>query len=186
MTRIIMGFAWSRCFKEIGSVSGDCRFLLYYPIDGKQMIDIHQLLHGLTRDFPSADFPDATSLAAALDLDLSKATITKTKKKTMCISGARLNGSGIEVGLVCGVTPLHAIWLLLLNAGIPYRDVKDETFGANQRIKQSKVSSGFAVLFDKDGLCCGFTVDPPSGDVNRLFCEEPNPALAVGLSGAPS
>lgn len=184
MISIIMGFASSRCIKEIWSVSGDCHFRLYCPIDGKQMIDIHQLLHGLTQDFGSADFPDATSLAAALDLDLSRATITKTRKKTMCISGARLNGSGVEVGLVCGVAPLHAIWLLLLNAGIPYWDVKDETFGDNQRVEQSKVSAGFAVLFDKDGLRCGFTVDTPSGDVNKIFCEESNPAL--GLNGARS
>ncbi|MGO9007603.1 MAG: hypothetical protein ACLQIQ_08650 [Beijerinckiaceae bacterium] len=142
------------------------------------MIDIHQLLAGLTQAIEHADFPDSTSLATALDLDISDSSIMKTKLSSMCINRAHLNRSGTEVGIACTTTPRREIWLIFLNPLIPYRDVKDEIFGTNQHIKQSKLSTGFGVLFEIDGLTCGFTASSPDGDVDSLFCEEPKPASA--------
>ncbi|MGP0057849.1 MAG: hypothetical protein ACLPID_00970 [Beijerinckiaceae bacterium] len=142
------------------------------------MIDIRHLLAGLMRALRSADFPDANTLAAVLDLNISQARITKTKQGNMGINGARLNGSAVEVGITCGITPRREIWLLFDNSSTPYRDVKDEIFGANQRVQPSKRSAGFGVLFEIDGLICGFTVSSSDGDVDSLFCEEPKPASA--------
>lgn len=136
------------------------------------MIDIRQLLSELTQVIRSADFPDATSFARALDLDISAARITNAKSG-MCINGARLNGTAVNVGIACGVTPWREIWLLFDNSSVPYRDVNDEIFGADQRIVPSKRSAGFGVLFEIDGWTCGYTASSADGDVDSLFCEEP-------------
>ncbi|MHB8885824.1 MAG: hypothetical protein ACYC5H_12255 [Methylovirgula sp.] len=144
------------------------------------MIDIHKLLRGLTQTIRGADFPDTTSLASALDLDISEAKITKMKFGNTIISGAHLSGSSIVIDVVCGVTPWREIWILFDNASIPYRDVTDEIFGADQRIIPSKLSPGFGVLFEIDGWTCGFTASSPDGDVDSLFCEEPKQTLAGG------
>jgi hypothetical protein len=140
------------------------------------MIDIRQLLSGLARVLRSADFPDAASIASALDLDISTARITKTKLGSMGINGAHLDGSGVEIGIACGITPQREIWLLMENSSTPYRDVKDEIFGADQRIVPSKHGAGFGVLFEINGLTCGYTASSPDGDVDSLFCEAPKPA----------
>jgi hypothetical protein len=143
------------------------------------MIDIHQLLAGLAKVIRSADFPDATTLATVLDLDISQSSIMKTKLSGMCIDRARLNRSAVEVGIACGIAPWREIWLIFLNPQIPYRDVKDEVFGANQHIQPSKLSTGFGVLCEIDGLSCGFTASSPDGVLQTLFCEEPK-AVSAG------
>lgn len=140
------------------------------------MINIHQLLVGLTQAIRGADFPSAEILATALDLDLSGARISQTKSKLMAIHNARLNGGGVGINIACGIVPRREIWLLIKNSSTPYRDVKDEIFGADQRVIPSKRSVGFGVLFKIDGLTCGYTASSPDSDVDALFCEEPKPA----------
>ncbi len=142
------------------------------------MIDIRRLLSGLTQAISSADFPSATTLATALDLDLSGARVVQTKSKLMAIHDARLNGSGVEISIACGITPQREIWLLMENSSTPYQDVKDEIFGADQQVIPSKRGAGFGVLFEIDGLTCGYTASSPDSDVDALFCEEPKPASA--------
>ncbi len=143
------------------------------------MIDIRRLLSGLTQAIGRADFPNATTLATTLDLDTSQARIMTTKKRNLAINGARLNSSGVGINIACGITPQREIWLLMENSSTPYRDVKDEIFGADQRIIPSKRGAGFGVLFEIDGLTCGYTASAPDSDVDALFCEEfPNPAPA--------
>ncbi len=142
------------------------------------MINIHQLLVGLTQVIGKVDFPDAASLATALDLDISQASVTETKLRTMCINTARLNSSATEVGIACGVTPRREIWLIFVNPSIHYRDLKDEVFGANQRIQPSKLRKGLGVLFELDGWTCGLTASSPDGVLQSLFCEELKPASA--------
>jgi hypothetical protein len=143
------------------------------------MIDIRRLLSGLTQAIRGADFPNATTLAPSLGLDLSGAKISQTKSKLMAINGARLNSSGVGINIACGIVPRREIWLLIENSSTPYRDVKDKIFGANQRIQPSKITGGFAVLFEIDGLNCGYTASSPDSDVDALFCEEPKPITAV-------
>jgi hypothetical protein len=140
------------------------------------MIDIRRLLFGLTQAIRGADFPSATTLASALDLDLSQARVVTTKQKNMAVHDACLNGSGIGINVACGVHPRREIWLLIENSSTPYRDAKDEIFGANQRLQPSKITGGFAVLFEIDGWACGYTASSPDSDVDALFCEEPKPA----------
>lgn len=152
------------------------RFRLCCPIEGTVVINIRQLLSGLTRVLGSADFPDAAGIASVLDLDISRARITKTKLGNMGINGAYLEGSGVEVGIGCGITPRREIWLLIENSSMPYRDVKDEVLGKDQRIVPSKRGAGFGVLFEVNGLTCGYTASSPDGDVDSLFCEKPMPA----------
>ena len=138
------------------------------------MINIGQLISGLTHLIGESEFPDAAILAAALGLDISQAAITKTKQGNLGINGARLNGSG--VGIACGLVPRREIWILFDNSSTPYRAVRDETFGANQRIEQSKVGTGFGVVFEIGGLVCGYTADSPDADVDAIFCEESTPS----------
>jgi hypothetical protein len=142
------------------------------------MINIRQLLVGLTQAIRGADFPNAATLATALDLDLSDARISQTKSKLMLVRDARLKGSGAGVNIACGLTPRREIWLIIENSSTPHRDVKDETFGANQRVIPSKRGAGFGVLFEIDGLTCGYTASSTDSDVDALFCEEPKPASA--------
>jgi hypothetical protein len=149
------------------------------------MIDIHQLLTGLARTICNASFPDATALAAALDLDISQAKITKTEASTVAINGARLNGD-LDIGIVCGVAPRRSIWLIFSTPSLSYRDLEDETFGSNQRIEVSKFNDGLAVLFVMDGWICGLTASLPEKTVLCLFCEEPRPALVNKPSMTPA
>ena len=124
------------------------------------MINIHQLLTGLTRAIGDADFPDAANLATVLDLDISKAVITKTETDTVAIYGARLNRD-VDVGLVCGVTPRRSIWLVFSASSLSYGGLEGEAFGKNQRIEVSKFNDGLAVLFEMDGWICGLTASLP-------------------------
>lgn len=141
------------------------------------MLDIRRLLYGLTQTIGRADFPDAAALAAALNVDLSHARVTKTKKGNLAIQDAHLNDGGLTLDIACGVAPPHDIWLLIKDSALPYRNIKDEIFGADQRIQGSKFSTGFGVIFEIDGWTCGFTAPSPEGDVDSLFCQESKPAF---------
>jgi len=141
------------------------------------VIDIRQILSALTQAIVSTDVSDAAILATALDLDISSARITKTKT-VMAVSGARLKSSGVEANIAWGLKPRREIWMMIGKFSLPYQDVKDEIFGANQRIKSSKLSTGFGVLFEIDGWTCGYTAHSPDSDLDAIFCEEPKPAPA--------
>lgn len=78
------------------------------------MPDIRLLLDELTRVIANANFPDVTGVAEGLNLDLSQARITKAKTQSVCINGARLNGTETQVGVVCGIAPWRQIWLFFL------------------------------------------------------------------------
>lgn len=136
------------------------------------MIDIRCLLAAMTHILRSPDFPDAVALAVALDLDLSGSRTTKTKS-AMGIHDARLKGGGIALGVVCGILPRREIMLLFEHSGIAYQAIKDEIFGADQRLIPSKLSQGFGVRFEIDGLTCGYTASSSEGEIESLSCEEP-------------
>jgi len=133
------------------------------------VIDIRRLLSGLTRAIRT-EVPDAAVLASALDLNLSQARIVKTKS-VMAVHDARFNHTDVALDAVWGFAPHRQIWLLTRNLSLPYREVRDEVFGSNQRIQPSRHSAGFAVLFEIDGWTCGYTADSPDADVNAVFCE---------------
>lgn len=139
------------------------------------MIDIRRLLSGLTQAIGATHDPDTALLASALDLDLSTARVTN-RKSVMMVSGARLKDSGIAANVIWGINPRREIWMLIEKSAVPYHNIKDEIFGANQRIKLSKLSAGFAVVFEIGGWTCGYTASSPDGDLDALFCEEPRPA----------
>lgn len=133
------------------------------------MIDLRRILGGLTQAIET-EAPDAAILASALGLDVSQARITKTKS-LLAVHDARLMPNNILADIVWGEMPYREIWLLIANSSLPYRDVRDEVLGVNQRTQPSKLSPGFAVLFEIGGWTCGYTVDSPDADVSAVFCE---------------
>jgi hypothetical protein len=135
------------------------------------MIDILKLLSAFTQLIAGDDFPDAKTLSHALNLDLQKATVTKTKLQNLGIVGASLAGNNVNIA--CGVVPKREIWLIFDKPPISYLSVKQEAFGANQRIQPSQLGKGLAVIFDIHGLTCGYTTDQSETGVDALFCEEP-------------
>ena len=139
------------------------------------MIDIRRLLSGLTQAIGMTDDPDAAILASALDLDLSQARVIKMKP-AMAVRDARLNESGIAIDIIWGIRPRREIWVLMGKSAIPYGAIKDEIFGTHQRLQPSKLSAGFAVLFDINGWTCGYTASSPDGTLDALFCVGPKVA----------
>ena len=93
----------------------------------------------------------------------------------MAIRDVRLD-CGAKIDFVWGKAPHREIWLLIAHSSLPYGDVKDQIFGANQRIVPSKHSAGFAVLFEIDGWDCGCTADSPEADISSAFCGQPRTA----------
>jgi hypothetical protein len=63
--------------------------------------------------------------------------------------------------------------LVIAHSSLSYRQIKDETFGANQRIAPSRHSAGFGVVCEIDGWECGYTANSPDADVGFVFCREP-------------
>jgi hypothetical protein len=140
------------------------------------MIDIRRLLSGLTLAIREEN-PDAARLAKALDLDISQSRIVNARS-VLGIHGAILDGD-IEIDAAWGRPPHREICLVIAHSSLPYRKIKDETFGANQRIVPSRYSAGFGVVFEIDGWECGYTADSPDADVGFVFCREPK-ASSVG------
>lgn len=139
------------------------------------MIDMRRLLFGLTQAIGATHDPGPAILALVLDLDLSQARVIKMKS-AMALDGARLNDSGLAANVIWGIKPRREIWVLLKKSAIPYSTIKDEIFGDNQRLKPSRASAGFAVVFEIEGWTCGYTASSPDGDIDALFCEEPRAA----------
>jgi len=137
------------------------------------VIDIRRLFAGLIEAVGRADFPDTEILAARINLDIGNASVAKTQSNLLLIHHAHLDGGATEVSVACGIKPRREIWQICEEPSIPYRDLKDETFGANQRTEPSKRSAGVGVLFEIDGWTCGYTAWSPDGDVDAFFCEEP-------------
>lgn len=139
------------------------------------MIDISNLITGLTRAIREPNFPNASSIASLLNLDISHASVTKTRRGNLGINGARLNGT-VEAGVAGGVTPRRELNLIFLDSQVPYAPFNKTVFGDHQRIQDSKFGPGLALLFEVNGLQCGLTASAPDGVVQCLFCEEPSPA----------
>ncbi|HLH11863.1 MAG TPA: hypothetical protein VKV77_08295 [Methylovirgula sp.] len=136
------------------------------------MIDIRKLLDKVIQAFRSPDFLNVWALAASLDLDLSRARIKGMKSGDIVIDGAYLRADAIIA--VHRTTIRRGLWLIFKGSTISYQDVKDEIFGDNQRIQPSRAGTGFGVLFEIDGLTCGYTAPSQDGDVDAIFCEEAN------------
>jgi hypothetical protein len=112
------------------------------------MIDLRRLL---SRTFAiREELPDAAYLAEALDLDISRSRVTNAKS-VLSIQNAILDRN-IEIDAAWGRPPHREICLEIAHSSLPYRSVKDEIFGANQRIVPSRHSVGFGVVFEIDPL----------------------------------
>jgi hypothetical protein len=133
------------------------------------VINLPRLLSGLALAIRD-EIPDAARLAKALDLDISRSRVTNGRS-VLSIHDAILDGN-IEVDAAWGRPPHREICLVIAHSSLPYRKIKDETFGANQRIVPSRHSSGFGVVFEMDGWECGYTADSPDADVGFVFCRE--------------
>jgi hypothetical protein len=94
---------------------------------------------------------------------------------------AILDGN-IEIDAAWGRPPHREICLMIAHSSLPYSRVKDETFGANQRVVPSRHSVGFDVVFEIDGWECGYTADSPYADASFIFCREPK---AFGVRNKP-
>lgn len=134
-------------------------------------LDIRRVLSAMTQVIGN-EIPDATLLAAALAFDLSQAQITTTKS-VMAVRQARLKPDDFVGDIFWGIIPRHEICVLIRNSSLLYRDVEGETFGANQQLVPSKYSSGFGVVFERDGWTCGFTADSPEATIEFIFCHAP-------------
>lgn len=136
------------------------------------MIELSQQIAALAQAVRSESYPDVTAIAKLSHLDISEARTAETKHGVMAIYGAHLD-DGTQADVIGVTSPRRLLQLSLPNSQISYREAADEVFGSDQRIERSKLSDGLAVLFEIDGLICGFTVSGPDGVIESLFCEEP-------------
>ncbi len=143
------------------------------------MIDLRKILDGLARGFSAVDYPNSTTIAEALNLDMSYATVATMRSGHVLIRDAVLPGGSSNVDLVACVGPRPELLILLHGSGPPYRDVEGETFGEDQRIQKSRFSDGFAIVFRANGLSYALTASSPDSLVEAAFCR------AHGMSGGP-
>jgi hypothetical protein len=136
------------------------------------MIDLSRQISALVQVIRSEDYPNVAAIANLSLLDVSGVTTAETKRGVLAVYGARLD-DGTQADVIGVASPRKLIHVSLPNSSISYQDVSNEIFGSNQRIQHSKYSRGLAVLFEIDGLTCGFTASGPNGVIESLFCEEP-------------
>jgi len=134
------------------------------------MIDLRETINNLARGFLAANYPDATTIAAALGLDMSHATVATIRSGHVLIREAVLPGGASSVDLVASVGPRAELLILLHGSGPPYRDIEGETFGEDQKIKKSRFSEGFALVFRANGLSYAVTASSPDSLVDGIFC----------------
>jgi hypothetical protein len=73
----------------------------------KIMIDIRKLVCGLSQAICKVDFPDAASLACALDMDISQARIAKMKAGDVMFFSTSMGSPAVTP-----LRPMTAIWKL--------------------------------------------------------------------------
>jgi hypothetical protein len=146
------------------------------------MIDFRTLFTELVQIVETNDFPNADTISHALDIDVSAATIAKTKGGLLTIYDGRMGDKKTAVDVLAALKPMLSLDLLFSNSDIPYRDADGMVFGANQRLEQSKRSEGFAIIFQENGLTCGLTASSKYGVVQSLFCHAPQPARTAGVA----
>ncbi len=143
------------------------------------MIEIQRLLEQLIQAIRSANFPDVGEISNLLGLDVSQVKITRAKSG-LSINGAYWKQEGTSAGLVCGTNPRREIWFLPNKTTLSYRTVEGQNFGTNQRVVPSEFDGGLGVVFEIDGLTCGYTAQSPQGYVDGFFCEShPLPQVRV-------
>jgi hypothetical protein len=137
---------------------------------GRAMIDLRDTINNLARGFLATNYPEATTIAEALSLDMSHATVATMRSGHVMIRDAALPGALSNVDLVASVGPRAELLVLLHGSGPSYRDIEGETFGEDQKIQKSRLSEGFAVVFRANGLSYALTASSPDSLVEAIFC----------------
>lgn len=135
------------------------------------MIDLPRQIAGLAEAIRSEKYPDVAAIANLPHLDVSAAKTAETKRGVLAVYGARLD-DGTQADVIGVASPRKLLHISLPNSSIPYQAASNQIFGLNQRIERSRFSEGLAVVFEIDGLICGFTASGPNGVIESLFCEE--------------
>jgi hypothetical protein len=148
-------------------------FRRFCRISEVAMLDINQMLADMVTAIQSHDFPDGSTIASTLGLDLSGATITRTDNGAIAITGARLPESTAEVGVAGASTPRKTLNVVFFGSTIPVGPCAEAAAGLGQHIEQSKHGRGFAIEFRIDGFDCGLTASERGGVVETLFCAAP-------------
>ena len=147
-------------------------------LTARPMIDLRNIIDAMARVTPADDYPDADALAAALGLDMTYASLATMKQGNLLVRGARLLEGG-PVHIVAALSPRRELFLSFEDSGLPYREIAGATFGAEQRLQQSRFSEGFAIVFHIDGLEFVITTDSPDSKVGAIFCIARDPGAAT-------
>jgi hypothetical protein len=134
------------------------------------MIDVREVIENLARAASIENFPDANTLVGALGLDTRGAAIANTKRGDLIISNAALDSSALKVGVVATLAPIRKLMLLFDDPRPSYKNIEGMAFGANQRLQQSRLSSGFAVLFQANHFDFAITASAPDGVLETISC----------------
>jgi len=134
------------------------------------MIDLRETISNLARGFLAADYPNSATIAEALSLDMSHATVVTMRSGHIMIREAILPGGSSHVDLVASVGARPELLILLHGSGPFYRDIERETFGEDQKIQKSRFSEGFSVVFRANGLSYALTASSPDNLVEAIFC----------------
>ena len=134
------------------------------------MIDLRELIAGLTRLMLASDFPDANVIAGTLQLDMSRANVVTMKSGDLLIGEVALDDGAAGADVIAMPPPRREFIVLFRRPDLPYRAIEGKIFGQRQRVQQSKVSDGFAVVFLVEGFEFAITASSPDGAVEALFC----------------
>ena len=124
---------------------------------------------------PAADFPSANTIAGALGLEMTYATVTKIKHGNLIIRGTTLDDGAVAVHILGALSPRRELLLMFEDPRLPYRAIERETFGSDQRIQQSRFSEGFAAVFHIGDLEFAITASSPDGAIEAIFCNAADP-----------
>lgn len=134
------------------------------------MADLRNIIVDLIRLMRSNAPLTETMVAETLNLDITQATSTHAKNAT-AMTGAMMKSPSNKVGLALGLSEPKSINLILENK-VPIDGLsKEALLGSTPRIEESRMSKGYAVIFDYEDLSAGVTVSGVDGSIETFFCE---------------
>jgi hypothetical protein len=134
------------------------------------MADLRDIIVGLMRVMRSDAPLTETLVAETLNLDITQATSTQAKNVT-AITGALMKSPSSKVGLAFGLSEPKSIHLIPENK-VPIDGLsKEALLGSTPRIEESRMSKGYALIFDYEDLSAGVTVSGIDGSIETFFCE---------------
>jgi hypothetical protein len=138
------------------------------------MVDLRELIARMAYATLAPEYPEASALIEALDLQMTGASLAPMKRGDLTICGATLN-DGTAIHVIAAVSPRRELVLLLDDPRLPYHAIEGEVFGSRQRVQKSRLSESFAIVFHVDGLEFAVTADSADNVVSAVLCSLPDP-----------